>query len=76
MTILAFIIAIALAFYAGYKYDQLKKTISKLQDSIKEKADAKEPDAQDKSVFLDPLDIATQARMEHEAMLKRLNPYD
>ncbi len=76
MTILAFVIAIVVAFYAGYKYDQLKKMIHNLQQSIKEKADVKRPKPQNKSVFLDPLDIATQARMEHKALLKRLNPDD
>jgi hypothetical protein len=74
MTELAFIIAIVIAFYTGYKYNQLKKMLSNLQESIKEKTDAQKPESQDKSIFLDPLDIATQARMEHEAMLRRLNP--
>lgn len=76
MTLLAFVIAIVASFYAGYKYERLISLVKNLQETIKQKADAKKPVEEDKSVFVDPTDPVFMAKMEHERIMKTLNPDD
>lgn len=73
MTLLAFVIGIVAAFYAGYKYERLLASIQSLKESIKNKADAKKPQ-EDKSLFVDPTDPVFVAKMERELLMKKLNP--
>lgn len=73
MEILAFVLAVCAAFYAGTRYTWLKESIGNLKEQLKQKVDTKKP-TEEKSIFLDPLDIVTQARMEQEEIIRRLNP--
>lgn len=76
MTALAFIIVVIVAFYAGYKYEHLLTMLKDIKVSLQEKIDRKPPD-EEKSTFLDPLDPVLQAKMEHDRIMKSLNPdYD
>ena len=75
MTLLAFVISIVASFYAGYKCERLLFSIKEIKETIKKKADLKEPE-EDKSLFVDPTDPVFVAKMEHELLMKKLNPDD
>lgn len=70
---MAFVISIMVSFYAGYRYERLISSVKSIQESIKLKVDSKKP-MEDKSVFVDPNDPVFVAKMEHERMMKTLNP--
>lgn len=70
---LALVITAAVSFLAGLHYDQLRKTVAKLQEDVKAKADVKKPEP-NKSVFIDPLDPIERARREHDEMMRKINP--
>jgi hypothetical protein len=72
MLSLALILTAIASFYCGTKYDWIRRSLTELGEQLKAKADAKKPDEK-QSVFLDPLDIVTQARMEQEEIRRRLN---
>lgn len=74
METLAFVLAVIVAFSAGYRYERLLDSVKNVQKVLKEKANAKKMPIEDKSIFLDPLDPILQAKMEHDRLLKRLNP--
>lgn len=75
MIILAFVLSVIAAFSAGYKYERLLKTLKEIQESIKQKADAKKPE-EEKSSFVDPFDPVLLAKIEHDRVMKTLNPDD
>lgn len=73
MELLALVLVAILAFVAGYKYERFMRLWRELQEDIKKKVDKKPPKEQT-SAFIDPTDPITQARMEHERLMKQLNP--
>jgi hypothetical protein len=75
MEALAFVIAVIAAFAAGYEYNRLKRSFMQFREDLKTKADVKKPQPQG-SAFIDPLDLVTKTRFEHEEALKRINPGD
>ena len=78
MIILAWIIsvlaALAIGSIVGFKYRELRDSILKLTNDIKEKADKKPDFIENKSSLLDPYDPVLKAQAEHEALMKKLNP--
>jgi hypothetical protein len=75
MEALAFVIAVIAAFAAGYEYNRLKRSLVQFREGLKAKADVRKP-LPNSSAFIDPLDLATKTRFEHEEALKRINPGD
>ena len=69
---LALVISIIASFYAGFRYRDLKTSVSKLTATVKEKID-KPKIEETKSNLIDPYDFQHRAEEEHELLMKRLN---
>lgn len=60
--------------FMGFKYRNLRDSITKLQEALKTKVEEKPKKDEQKSSLLDPYDVANRAAEEHEALMKKLNP--
>ena len=76
MTALAFVLAIVMAFYAGFKYERLLSRIKEIQELIEKKKDKEEiiHKSNISNSVIDPLDPIQAAKFEHDELMRKLNP--
>lgn len=76
MTALAFVLAIAISFYVGYKYKRLVEQIESLRVTLNKKQDKKTTryTSNTSDVVIDPFDAVQAAKFEHDILMKKLNP--
>lgn len=65
--------SLAIGSIVGFKYRELRDSILKFTQLLKDKADKKPDFVENKSSLLDPYDVANRAKEEHDAMMRRLN---
>lgn len=69
MTLLAFIIAISISGYIGYRFSVIESKLKALGERWEEKRKPTQV-----STVIDPFDVVQQVRLEHEKRHKELNP--
>lgn len=73
---LAFVLAVIAAFYAGYKYERLLARIKSLRELLDKKQDIKEVTHKSNTSdsIIDPFDLIQRAKFEHDEQMRKLNP--
>jgi hypothetical protein len=76
--ILAWIVSVlaslAIGSIVGFRYRELRDSMSKILETLKEKADKKSSVESNTSALIDPYSPLYQAQEEHEKLMERLNP--
>lgn len=61
-------------FYAGWHYNNVVRRVEDLSQSVKDFVREPKKEPKPKTVILDPDNVAQQARLEHDRIMRGLNP--
>lgn len=68
-------VSVILALFLGYHWRELNERLKLVEDFVKLRViQKKKTEEENKSILLDPDDVAAQAQREHERIMKGLNP--
>jgi len=73
MLYLVWFLSLIVVYYLGYKQGDLVKKVRSIEETIKKKID-KPIEEEPTSDFIDPFDEVSEAKYQHEVMMKKLNP--
>jgi len=73
MLVIAWILSVIVAVFAGYYFRGVKNKIVELEEIVKTKVDKKLPEPEPKSNLIDPYDVVQTAQYEHSQLMEKLN---